>query len=272
MVYHRIQLGLPQKIFEDYERLRAAAPSRPVLLNLGQGVAWDNWHGRGVRTNKPEDYPEYIRGCDIVSLDIYPVVHRSPEVQGKLWYVPYGVDRLRKWSDDKKVVWNCIECTRIKSPDKKPTPKQVKTEVWMSLIHGSMGLIYFVHEWEPKFNAHALLDDPEMLKAVTEINEQIHDLAPVLNSPSVKNIVSVESSAKEVPIDIMVKKSSDADASIYIFAVCMREGETLGTFVIEGLLGRTQIDVVDENRIIEAKNGKFEDDFKPWDIHIYATR
>lgn len=262
----------PQTIFEDYKNLRVADPSRPVLLNLGQGVAWDNWHGRGVRKNKPEDYPEYIKGSDIVSFDIYPVVHRSPEVQGKLWYVPYGVDRLRKWSDNEKIVWNCIECTRINSPDKKPTPQQVKAEVWMSLIHGSMGLIYFVHEWEPKFNEHALLDNPDMLKAVTAINKQIHNLASVLNSPSIDNSVVVESSMKDVPIDIMVKKSSGADAATYIFAICMRNGETRGAFTIEGLLGRTQIEVIGESRTIEATNGKFEDDFKPWDVHIYVTR
>jgi hypothetical protein len=261
----------PQKIFEDYKKLQAADPSRPVLLNLGQGVAWDNWYGRGVRKNKPEDYPEYIKGCDIASFDIYPVVHGSPEVQGKLWYVPYGVDRLRKWSDDKKIVWNCIECTRIHSPDKKPTPQQVKAEVWMSLIHGSMGLIYFVHEWEPKFNAHALLDDPDMLKAVTAINKQIHNLAPVLNSPSIENNVTVESSAKEVPIDIMVKKSIGAVAATHLFAVCMRDGETRGIFTIKGLKDKTQIEVVGENRTIEATDGKFEDDFKPWDVHIYVT-
>jgi len=260
-----------QKIFNDYKRLRDVDPSRPILLNLGQGVAWDNWYGRGVRTNKPEDYPEYIKGCDIASFDIYPVVHGSPEVQGKLWYVPYGVDRLRKWSDDKKVVWNCIECTRIKSSDRKPTPQQVKAEVWMSLIHGSMGLIYFVHEWQPRFNAHALLSEPEMLRTVTAINKQIRDVAFVLNSPSVKNTAIVESSAKDVPIDIMVKKSSSADAAIYLFAVCMREAETRGRFTIKGLKGKTQIKVVGENRIIEANNGVFEDDFLPWDVHIYVT-
>src|SRR4051794_29484362 len=32
---------LPAKIVEDYERIKKADPSRPVLLNLGQGVAWD---------------------------------------------------------------------------------------------------------------------------------------------------------------------------------------------------------------------------------------
>jgi len=262
----------PQKIFKDYKRLRDVDPSRPVLLNLGQGVAWDNWHGRGVRKNKPEDYPEYIKGCDIASFDIYPAVHRSHEIQGKLWYVPHGVDRLRKWSRDKKIVWNCIECTRIKSQDKKPTPRQVKAEVWMSLIHGSMGLIYFVHEWEPRFNAHALLDDQEMLKAVTDINRQIHHLAAVLNSPSVKNCVSALSSAGRVPIDLMVKKTKGADAATYIFAVCMRGIETRGTFEIKGLKDKTQINVIGENRIIEANNGKFEDDFNPWDVHIYSIR
>jgi hypothetical protein len=31
----------PEKIVSDYQRLRAADPTRPVMLNLGQGVAWD---------------------------------------------------------------------------------------------------------------------------------------------------------------------------------------------------------------------------------------
>ncbi|MFQ6099106.1 MAG: hypothetical protein ACE5O2_15350, partial [Armatimonadota bacterium] len=177
----------PQRIIEDYEKIRAADPSRPVLLNLGQGVAWDGWYGRGVRTNHPEDYPEYIRGCDIVSFDIYPVVHRRPEVAGKLWFVPRGVDRLRKWSNDEKVVWNCIECTRISNVNVKPTPHQVKAEVWMSLIHGSMGIIYFVHQFQPRFIEAGLLADAEMTAAVADINEQIHSLAPVLNSPSLSD-------------------------------------------------------------------------------------
>ena len=98
----------------EYERIRKADPSRPVLLNLGQGVAWDGWYGRGVRTNHPEDYPEYIQGCDIASFDIYPVTHDNPEVAGNLWYVARGVERLVGWADGRKTVWNCIECTRIR--------------------------------------------------------------------------------------------------------------------------------------------------------------
>jgi hypothetical protein len=73
--------------------MRAADPSRPVFLNLGQ-VAWDHWIGRGVRRNRPGDYPEYVKGADIVSFDIYPVVHGDKEIAGKLEFVARGADRL----------------------------------------------------------------------------------------------------------------------------------------------------------------------------------
>jgi hypothetical protein len=53
----------PEAVVKRYDEIRKADPTRPVLLNLGQGVAWDGWYGRGVRTNHPEDYPEYAKGA-----------------------------------------------------------------------------------------------------------------------------------------------------------------------------------------------------------------
>ncbi len=40
----------------------------------------------------------------------------------------------------------------------------------MALIHGSRGLIYFVHQVKPSFREAARLDDAEMLAAVTKLN------------------------------------------------------------------------------------------------------
>lgn len=65
----------------------------------------------GTRTNHPEDYAEYLKGCDIASFDIYPACHEHRDVAGKLWLVGDGVTRLRKWSGDRELVWNCIEST-----------------------------------------------------------------------------------------------------------------------------------------------------------------
>src|SRR4029450_2313756 len=155
---------LPEVIVRSYQTMKKADRSRPVLLNLGQVVAWDNYIGRGVRRNHPEDYPEYVQGCDIASFDIYPVVHERPEGSGKLWFVAPGVERLIKWSGE-RVVWNCLECTRISNLERKPAPHQVRCEAWMSLIHGSRGLIYFLHQFKPVFREDALLDDAQVLAA-----------------------------------------------------------------------------------------------------------
>ena len=259
----------PEAIIRDYQKIKKADPSRPVLLNLGQGVAHDNYIGRGVRRGHMEDYPQYVKGCDVISFDIYPVVHRRSYIAGKLEYVPKGVMRLRKWAEDKKIIWNCIECTRISNVKVKPTPHQVRCEVWMSIIHGSRGLIYFVHQFKPKFIESALLVDDEMLKAVTKINRRIHSLAAVINSPSVDGLVEVTSSAADVPVKIMTKKYGGA---VYVFAVAMRDKAVTATFRIKDVKQGASAEVFDEGRTVAVKNGSFSDRFKGYDVHLYRIK
>jgi hypothetical protein len=255
----------PSKIVADYRRIRRADPTRPVLLNLGQGVAWDGWHGRGVRTNHPEDYPLYVRGADVVSFDIYPVNHSKPAVREKLWYVARGVERLVGWTGGRKIVWNCLECTRIRAP-RRPTPHEVRAEAWMALVHGSRGLIWFVHQWEPRFNSHALLDDKEMLAAVTKINRRIRELAPVLNGPAADAAVEVTSGDPEVPVRVTSRRHG---GHLYVFAVAMRERKADATFRVRGVPRSASVEVLYENRRIPIRDGRFADAFAPWGVHIY---
>jgi hypothetical protein len=256
----------PQKIIEDYKKIKEADPTRPVMLNLGQGVAWDGWHGRGVRTNHPEDYAEYVKGGDIVSFDIYPATHDKKDIVGQLWYVPKGVDRLRQWSNDERIVWNCIECTRISNIARKPTPHEVRCEVWMSLIHGSRGLIYFSHQFKPTFIEAGLLADAEMAQAVAGINKQIKELAPALNSPTVKDGAAVKSSAADCAVDVLVKRQGGAT---YVFAVAMRDIATKASFNVAGLKGKGKAEVLGETRTLDILDGQFEDDFKGYEVHLY---
>ncbi len=259
----------PASMVRQYQSLRAADPTRPVMLNLGQGVANDEWRGRGADATL-DVYPDYIKGADIVSFDVYPVTNiGKPDGENYLWYVAKGVDRLVKWSGGQRIVWNALECTHIDNPTAKVTPAQLRAEVWMSLVHGSRGIIYFVHEFKPRSSDHALLDDPPMLAAVTGINAQIRRLAPVLNSPTVEAVVTVTTSSENVPIDVMVKRQGD---SIYLFAVGMRNAPTTGSFSLPALPPAAQVQVLDEDRELVARRGKFTDSFHAYDVHLYQVK
>ena len=252
-------------IVANYQRIHANDPTRPVWLNLGQGVANDEWVGRAADY---ADYPDYIKGTDIASFDVYPVAGiRKQDGERYLWYVAKGVDRLRAWADYAKPVWNVIETTRIKS-ERGPTPAQVEAEIWMSLIHGSRGIVYFAHEWEPEFREARLLEDEEMLVAVTRVNEQITELAPVLNSADTV-AVTATSSVAEVPIDALAKRHG---GDLYVFAVPMRLGETQGSFEVADLAGRFEAEAIGEGRVIEVVNGRFSDAFDIYQVHRYRVR
>ncbi|MFO7933452.1 MAG: T9SS type A sorting domain-containing protein [Bacteroidales bacterium] len=254
----------PEVIQGIYDEMKANDPTRPVYLNLGQGVSNTDWVGRGTCTGDTWMYPYYIEGCDIVSFDIYPVTSRYDHIRDNLWYVARGIDNLREWSEDSKPVWCWIESTHINS-QQKPTPAQVKSEVWMALIHGAKGFGYFCHEWVPEFNSNALLDDPVMFPAVTAINSRIHELAPVLNSPDTRDRVTVTSDNSDVPIDILVKHFRD---TLYVFAVAMRDGTTSGTFSVEGIRD-DEVTVIGEARKIEVTDDGFEDAFSGYEVHLY---
>ena len=259
----------PEIIVERYRKLREADPSRPVLLNLGQGVAWDEWYGRGVRSRHPEDYREYVKGCDIASFDIYPVIHESPQIAGNLWYVARGVERLRTWSGGEKIVWNCIEAARIGNPNVKPSTTEIKSEVWMSLIEGSKGIIYFVHQFKPNFVEASLLRDPDLLQGVSEINRQIRELAPVLNSPTVKDGVVVGSSSPETPVAALVKRH---DGATYVFAVALRDKAGKASFTLREGPRQGSAEALGERRSVSVQAARFEDDFKPYEVHLYCIK
>ena len=253
----------PPEVQASYERLVEQDPKRPVWLNLGQGVANDKFKWRGA---KLRDYPNYVLATDIVSFDVYPITNiQREDGENYLWYVAKGVRRLRAWARDRKVVWNMIECTRVGGEKKKPTPAQMRAEVWMSLIYGSRGIVYFCHEFKPKVNADALLDDGAMSTAVASMNAEIKRFAPVLNSPTIPGAVNVRTSNSDVPVSTMLKSHGGAK---YLFAIGMRNGATDAEIRIDGK-ATTTVTVLGEDRELEMVDGRFNDSFEPYAVHVY---
>lgn len=243
------------------EQMKARDPTRPVMINFGQGVANEFWRGRGPCNGDQKYYDVAIRGADILSYDIYPVGSTTPQVKGRLEYVASGVTNLVRRAAVGQSVWMALETTAI-DPTRRPTAAEVRTEVWMALIHGAAGIFYFVHEFKPMFREDAIFRYPDIVREVMETNGMIKRLSPVLKSPSIFGTISVRS---PVPIATMVKVHGD---TTYIFAVAMENSPSTAQFAVNDI-HQTSAHVIGEGRSVSIASGAFEDHFDGYAVHLY---
>jgi len=254
----------PSVVVSTYKNIKSQDPhNRPVFLNFGVGVADVNWVGRGSCTGKTNMYPEYAQGADIVSFDIYPRNEGYP-----LEIIATGVENLRKWTNYSKPVYCYIETTKISETSKaRPSASDMKTEVWMALVHGAVGINYFCHQITPNVIEDECVANATIAQALKSIDSQIKSLAPVLNSPTVEGKVNVSSSNGNVPVDIIVKVYQQ---KTYIFAVAMRGTTVTATFTIKGVTNAV-VTVIDEGRTRQVSNGVFSDSFEGYQVHLYSV-
>jgi len=249
------------EVVRQTRAMTARDGTRPVLLNFGQGIANEFWKGRGSCTGDQQYYDIASRDAAILSFDIYPVGSKIPQVKGNLEYVARGVTNLRGHATDGQNIWAILETTAL-DPNRPVSPAEVRAEVWMSLIHGARGLVYFVHEFSPKVREDAVFRHPDVVAELSKTNSLINSLAIVLNSPDVKETIAVASTS---PIATMMKKHENR---LYVFAVAMKNAASKPQFTIEGL-GDVQAHVIGEDRSIVIRQGLFGDDFEGYGVHIY---
>jgi hypothetical protein len=259
----------PATLVTQYNAYKAADPTRPIYIGLGQGVAYDGWEGRG--SNAPAE-SGYMPAGDIVDFDIYPYNNCDGDANekvtcGQFWLNALGIERIHQWATRGQAAWTDIECTTIAAGGTHPpTPQQTKSEVWLTLIHGANGIAYFVDTWNPSFREDGIFADSTMTAAVTALNAQIKALAPELNSADIPSLVSVSSSNTAAPIDLMVKAHGQ---TLYVFAAISRAGTATGSFTVAGMSGAGTATVVGESRTVNIAAGKFSDAFAANDVHIY---
>ena len=55
----------------------------------------------------------------------------------------------------------------------------------------------------------------------------------------------------------------------YLFAVRMENSPAKGKFQVTGMSGKGTIRVIGEDRIIPMQDGRFDDSFAPYAVHLY---
>ena len=302
----------PSAIISRYKAAQAADADRPVYLGVGQGTGYnlDNcYYGRGETCcSAPRnfhDYPLYAQGGDILASDVYPENDAHP-----LWWVSRTTDRLRYWSNYQKPVWQDIELVNFGNKASVIlTPAEVAAEVWMTIIHGARGYMYFVHQFSPVEEEDSILhaEHADVKAVVAATDAQVAALARVLNTPSVGNGVTVKSSSAHAAVNVLLKRyggctfllavndglpqnqTAAADPMTETSAFCrgskscmdeaaksggalsmLPAGATAATFTLRDFPAQATAIVLGERRQIAVKNGVFSDEFATsYAWHLY---
>ena len=124
-----------------------------------------------------------------------------------------------------------------------------------------------MHQFKPDSKEAALLDDPEMLAAVTGINRQIRELAPVINSRAPNPSVEIERGG-----DAVWSMAKRYDGATWLFAVNHRNEAVKAGFKISGATANGTIEVLGESRTVQMEGQGLIDNFAPYAVHLYAIR
>lgn len=261
-------VATPEMVAASFARIRELQPAHRVFLNLSQSVAYERFVGKAV---PDEAYPRYLRGCDVVQYDIYPC-NSFADGGERLHLVAKGLDRLNQWAEGKKMLGFAIETNKFTPPgaagSRAPTAEEFQTEAWMAIVHGARYLNLFCHSWSKELDPQKAVEVagiyPHIKAVLPRVTGQIKSLAKVINSPTVKDKVTVATTLGS-RVDVLVK---ELDGSTYVFAVNMFKKPEKAAFTVKGLEG-AKVEVLFESRSLEAKGGAFADDFAPYAVHRY---
>ncbi|MFK0000761.1 hypothetical protein [Paenarthrobacter sp. NPDC090522] len=257
-------------------QLRAAAPpGTMVYANYGKGVTF--WLS-------DEQSQRFIRQYqDLVSADNYwftdPNICAKTEggaINGYLRDLTpaecrlaanYGwtVERIRQLTGGNQPVWAFVEAGHPfeDSPAAATiTGPQLRAAVWSSLIHGARGIVYFNHSFGGDcVTQHVLRDCPgDVRPAVTAVNHQIKQLAPVLNAPFLDGAATASG-----PVDVATKLHN---GQVYVFSGANTQAAGQATFHLA--CGGSTAVVIDENRTLPVTDGTFTDSFADGNaVHLY---
>lgn len=210
---------------------------------------------------------------EVVSADEYAFTRPDARAKDRKG-ASYGstVDRLRTLDGldgVRQPVWGFVEVGHPFTEGSAPTitAPQMQSAVWHSIIAGARGIVYFNHSFGGSCPTYSVLRercDPQMTAAVTEVNSQITELAPVLNAPFADGYVTAKGPAK-----VMAKFGPDG--AWYVFAGADTTGTVGGDVTLTVAAGST-VEVLYENRTLSVRDGQFGDAFADGNaVHIYRV-
>ena len=184
---------------------------RPVILNLGAGVADPGWVGRGECTGQTDTYyPGVLHAGDIIGFDYYAVM----QGERRLERVAHGVRNLRRWmamGAMHKPLWVFVEAASIDGVHT-PTATELRAQAWLAVINGARGIVWF--PWQVATDGQRKREDelfahPDLVEEVRTTSMDLRNLARVLNTGRSLALTTTGPAS-------VIARSDGADAWIFV--------------------------------------------------------
>jgi hypothetical protein len=276
----------PEVIRERYRFMRGKNIDRPVFVTFTAHFMKE-FQNRFDDQKKQEVYPPLIEAADVVGFDVYPIYGWG--MPSWLNYPASGVKQLKQIAGGRPIYAWIETCkgSRWMPYEEQPDvlPEHTRYQVWSALISGATAIGYFTHAWVPEFTSFA--PTQAMRDELARLNGQIARLCRAILAPYSSRKISVEIVCEDGTPLLNRFMATECEGCLYLFvqnADLGANAENLGKYdpvnprkgsariKVEGLREGSVIEVIDENRVITASEGYFDDEFGPLCEHIYRIR
>jgi len=249
--------ALVPQLTDYYHRVQRADPGHPAFI---------------VLCNRHE-FPYFPATTDIFGVDPYPIP-KEPVTR-----VADFVAKARTAVQSNQPVWLVPQAFgwyqyNSKNPDRghAPTEEELRTGraptyqeercmTYLGLVQGAKGLIYYCY-----YDLRVLPQYREMWAWMKTIAGEVKTLSPALLSTEAAGDFSVNS--KSVALQTALFRRAD---TVYLLAVNPDKVTCHAGFDLRRKT-ESRGQVLFENREIPCAKGRFEDDFAPLAVHVYAVK
>ena len=263
----------PAAMLAAYERIKKADPSRPVVLDFSPAFTSIPEESNLPAGRKKELYPAYAKAADLLTYNVYPIWgFNRPDC---IDWPARAADDLKALVGEDKPFLAMIETGKgargiPEANQAEVSPEEIRAEVWMAICKGAKGIIYFTHQFQPKFNEFG--PDAAKQAAIRKINGQIAELAPAILGPAARERITVVGEGG-LAVHYTARTCPDSGQTcLFILNGDTNRRAGRVTVTVEGG-GEGLIPIVEgEGRILKFAGESFTDEFAPLALHVYRLK
>ncbi len=228
-----------------YDIISSFKPRRPVFLNHAP-------------RNTVDELKPYNAGADIVGCDIYPVPEKnghSDMPNQTLSVVGDYTDKMFASALPGQPVWMFLQAYGRGPKSQMPTYVESRFMAYNAILHGAQGIIYY--------GLRHLSWPNEMWPQLEKLGRELRSINDILVAPW-----TGELSKEALSQGMEIRHKRVAGEDYLIVANTTNANKKL---IWSMSIHPDQLHVLFEDRVIKASGGKFEDEFAPYAVRVYAS-